>query len=367
MRLALVTHNVTTGDGQGRVMRELALHAARAGAVVTLLADRVDADLEEQPGLEIEWLRVKPRMQSPNLVKVAEFARAATAILQRQRRWDVVHANGYVLNLPHQVNTAHFVHGAQPSVGGFGPGRAYRQLYQAANSRWEKRAFGQASRLVAVSSVVREELLAIGVGSERVTVIPNGVHPAPPCTLTRSALGLPSDRPVALFAGDLRTPRKNLDTVLKSLALLPQFHLAVAGAPEGSPFPALAEKLGVTDRVTWLGFRTDLPALYGIADIFLCPSRYEPFSLVLLEALAAGTPVVTSGRVGAAELADRRCTAVIPDPDDVNALAHAWRSLWEETRDNGEAVRDAAVATARRYSWARMGEAYMGLYQEMLR
>ena len=74
---------------------------------------------------------------------------------------------------------------------------------------------------------------------------------------------------------------------------------------------------------TFLGFRQDVDRLYRAADIFAFPSRSESFSLVLLEAIASGLPVVTASTAGAAEILTQDCGMVFDDPDDVGGLG--WR------------------------------------------
>ena len=110
--------------------------------------------------------------------------------------------------------------------------------------------------------------------------------------------------------------RKNLDTVLQALVGASGVHLAVVGAREGSPYPALAERLGVADRVHFLGFRRDMAQIMQAVDIFVFPSRYEPFGIVVLEAMASGVPVILAATVGAAEVVTPDCGVVLPDPED---------------------------------------------------
>src|SRR5260370_25449043 len=107
---------------------------------------------------------------------------------------------------------------------------------------------------------------------------------------------------MAIFAGDLKTSRKNLDTVLNAIRMLPSVHLAVAGGVDGSPYLALAERLGVPDRVHFLGRVSAMPLLMKSADCFIFPSRYDPLGLVILEAMATGLPVITSASAGGARL-----------------------------------------------------------------
>ncbi|WP_375770740.1 glycosyltransferase family 4 protein [Archangium gephyra] len=370
MKLALVTHNVIRSDGQGRVNYQLARHALAKGHEVLLLADQVEPELLERGA---RWLRLHPRVQKPHLLKVAEFTQRASALVRRVRgEADILHANGYVLDEPHHLNTSHFVHAAwlRSSVRASEiTGRlrsTYQWLYTAANARWEQRAYRQARLVAAVSEAVREDLLATGLSPEHVVTVPNGVdleefHPG---REPRAAWGLPEDKPLALFVGGIRTGRKNLDTVLAALREVPGLHLAVVGDVRGSPFPALAERLGVANRVSFLGFRDDVARLLRASDLFVFPSRYETFALVVLEALASGVPVVTARSVGAASLVTPKCGIVLPDAEDAAALARAMRSLVENASLR-ERMGLEAREVAREHGWAEMAAAYFRLYERL--
>jgi len=226
-------------------------------------------------------------------------------------------------------------------------------------------AFDRGRRLVAVSNQVRRELLDMGFPPDRVVAIANGVdcqefRPGP---AERGRFGLPDSVLIGVFAGDLRSPRKNLDTVLRALAAVPGLHLAVAGRTEGTPYPAQAQALGFADRVHFLGFQTDMPALLRSVDVLIFPSRYEGFSLVFLEALATGLPVVTARSTGGAEIIAPDVGVVLDDCEDHAALAAALRQLVaDDDRRAAMTVRARAVAEA--HSWQVTAARYVDLLCE---
>jgi len=367
VKLALVTHNFIRGDGQSRVNYEIAHYALRQGMEVWLLADQVESSLLEEGA---HWVKVQPRHQKLHLRKVPEFARRASAALRKLPvRPDVIHANGYTLHTPHHINTAHFVHASwrQSPVHTARLRRdlygAYQWTYSALNARWEQEAYAQAEQVAAVSERVRQELIAAGVPAAKVCVIVNGVDLSEfaPGTEDRVVLGLPVGVPLALFVGDIRTPRKNLDTILAALKTLPSLHLAVVGAIAGSPYPVMAERLGVAARTHFLDFRRDVSCLMRAADIFVFPSRYEACSLALLEAMASGLPIVTAETTGGAELVTRACGIVLPSPDNTAALGAALQSLLENPSCCA-AMGKAAREVAEQHSWEQMATEYMALY-----
>ena len=372
MRIAIVTHNVIRGDGQGRANYELARACCAAGHDVTLVASEVDSALL---GGEIRWVRIRPRLFSRvHLFKVKEFTERANSWARRHAAdFDIVHATGYCLSVPHQVNTSQFVHAAwlqspvhtSRLVGGWYG--LYHRIYSVCNSRWEQQCYSRARAVVAVSNQVRRELEGVGVAATKLSVIHNGAdltefHPG---VIDRAALGLPVDVPLALFAGDIKTPRKNLDTVLKAFAQMSVGHLVVVGRLEGSPFPALAEQLGIAHRVHFLGFRRDIADLMRAVDLFVFPSRYEACALVLAEALASGLPVVSSVATGGAELVTPECGILIEEAADVGALAAAMNKIFGDSPLR-KAMSRAARLRAEGIGWDIITAQYLSLYESLV-
>jgi glycosyltransferase involved in cell wall biosynthesis len=287
---------------------------------------------------------------------------------------DCVISNGCITWTPADINIAHFVHSAWLRSSGHtayshsGAYGWYQWIYTWLNAVWERRAYRQAKTVVAVSDAVRRDLEAAGIPPSSIVTIPNGVdldefQPSPVDTPKAfpSAAG-----PVGLFVGDLRTRRKNLDTVLLALQDAPGFQLLVAGETADSPYPALANSLGLSERVRFLGYCTDVPDLMRSVDVCICPSRYEPFSLVALESLASGTPVITSKNVGAAQYLSSTCTWIIDDPEDHTSLAATLRAFTERAlHAPGEmtTMRQNARDVAEKYSFRRMAREYLHLIE----
>jgi glycosyltransferase involved in cell wall biosynthesis len=368
MHLLLVTHNINRGDGQGRVNLEIARHALAGGHQVTLVAGRVDPVLLEAGG---HWVQTRERFRRPGLLRFWHFVQMANARVRRLRdSVDVIVGNGYALTQPHHVNICHFVHSASAGRRGAGEDRrgfrgCYRRLDSSLNARRERRAFDVAGVVVAVSDQVRGELIHAGVPPGKIRRIHHGVdleefHPG---SHDRQALGLPPSGPLALFVGDIRTFRKNLDTVLKAMQTTPQVQLAVVGAARRSPFPAMAKRLGVESRVHFMGFRRDVADIMRACDFLVFPTRQEPFGLVILEAMASGLPVVTTRQAGAAEVMPEGCGVLLDDPEDADALAGAMTRFSDplECRRAGA----QAFQVASRLSWSVMARQYLSLFEEL--
>ncbi|MEL7354505.1 MAG: glycosyltransferase family 4 protein [Cyanobacteria bacterium P01_A01_bin.116] len=371
MEICIVTHKVGYGDGQGRVNYEVTLEALRQGHFTTLLSSEISPDLESHS--QVTWVPIKVANWPTELARNIAFSiQCASWLRQHRAKFDLIQVNGAITSTPADVNAVHFVHSAwlRSPVHTFRVRRnlygAYQWLYTALNARWEKRAFQRSRSIVAVSDKIAQELISIGVSPQRVKVIVNGVDGEEFVSgpVNRSSLGLPEDVTLALFAGDIQTPRKNLDTVLLALAQLPSLHLAIAGRTEGSPYPKMANQLGITQQTHFLGYRRDMPALMKAADFFVFPSRYEACTLVLLEAMASGLPVITATTAGGAELVTSESGIVLSDPNDVETLAQAMANLIGDTKLR-ERMGQAARSTAKQHSWATMAEQYLQLFETM--
>ncbi|WP_300436648.1 glycosyltransferase [Zoogloea sp.] len=197
--------------------------------------------------------------------------------------------------------------------------------------------FGRARRIIAVSQAVADFLQRRGYDAARIRMVHHGIAditahlPAHIRDTTRRELGLPPDEACLLMAARI-VPAKGHDTALKALALLKdtRWTLLLAGDHEGDLGPemqALAQTLGIADRVRFLGLREDVPALLKASDVLLAPSRREALSLTLLEASACSLPIVATRVGGIGEVVEDGASGFLVPPDDPAALAAALAPL----------------------------------------
>ena len=371
MRLALISHQAGFGDGQGRVNYEIARAALNAGHDVTIIAERCAEDLaahEHGTFLSIPTSKLPTRF-----LKNLSFAvRSARWLKKNRGSIDVVQANGFITLARVDIVAAHFVHGAwlrspyaSPSETRWTASGIYQRIYSRLNSILEQTALRRARKVVAVSKNVANELISVGVAADRIVVIFNGVdtNEFRPRPTDRSLNGAPAEAVTFLFTGDLRTSRKNFDGVLRAVGAVEGIHLAAAGGIANSPYPALAQKLGIADRVHFLGQIKDMSGLMAACDAFLFPSRYDPFGLVILEAMATGLPVITSTATGASAILQDSQWCV-EDPEDHEALIKMVRRLAESRNLRAEiGLENRRKSLA--HSWTSMAEAYITLYRDL--
>jgi UDP-glucose:(heptosyl)LPS alpha-1,3-glucosyltransferase len=208
----------------------------------------------------------------------------------------------------------------------------------------EKRQFGskRPARVVAVSNLVKKHLQDhYHLPSQQVRVVPNAIDPqrlmvsqpgAVRCAF-RNRLGLEPSDLVGLFAGH-NFALKGLKPLLLALGARRRanhaarpIHILICGGGDPGPYKRLANRLGLEDTIHLLGYYPDIRACYWSSDFFVQPTYYDPCSLVVLEALACGLPVITTMQNGASELmADGRHGYILTAPDAraelVTALDH---------------------------------------------
>lgn len=249
------------------------------------------------------------------------------------------------------------------------------EMFPSRAGHFARRGIAQARRHAAavtcVSEATRTACVDAGFRPDRLFVTPNGVDVMVASTedvaLARKAHGL--DRPYVLWTGTVE-PRKNLPGLLDAWRRLEADgssggRLLVLVGPAGwsTDLDAL---VGDRASVRLLGFvpRTDLGPLYAGADAFCYPSLLEGFGLPVVEAMAQGTPVVTSAGTATAEVGGD--AAVLVDPTDADAIA---AGLAQVLGEDGEARADRAArsrARAARYTWEACAAATVDAYRAVL-
>lgn len=188
--------------------------------------------------------------------------------------------------------------------------------------------FKSADYFTTITPDIKRHLVDGGIDEHRIQFIPNFAETddvgAP---VERASLDTPQGVPVALCLGRLHTS-KAYDILLKSMVDVPDLYVWIAGeGPAREDLETLANDLGVSGRVRFLGWRTDRGALLAACDVCIFASRYEPFGTVFLQAWAAGRPVIVSDADGPKQFCVDGVNALVVPKENVQALADAMNRL----------------------------------------
>ncbi len=302
------------------------------------------------------------------MAEVGRYARATAAIARGRDfdfRFDLVHAHDW-MTYPAGLAAARaegkplvaHVHASEHDRCPRGPNPAIVEI--------EREGLRAADRVVCVSrytaGVVRRRY---GVEASRIRVVHNGVAPLrrrPPRRGARPGRG-----PAALFLGRVTSqkgPDRDLDAAALVARRLPAATFVVAGS--GDLLPSMIERaarLGLSRRVRFTGFLgpADVARAYAMADVYVMPSRSEPFGIAPLEALLHGVPVIVSRRSGVAEVLPSAPTV---DPDDPRDVAGRILEVLGDRALPRRAARRGGRGAAR-LRWDRAADRLLDVYREV--
>jgi glycosyltransferase involved in cell wall biosynthesis len=368
--------HIITGLGIGGAEQQLRLLVRHLPAdcrseVVTLTNPGPVADALRADGVPVTHLGMTGNRDLSALPRLVAHIRAG--------RYDVVHTHLYracvygrlaarLAGVRTVVATEHSLGDSQ--IEGRPLTRGTRALYRATER------LGVAT--VAVSATVARRLREWGVPEPRIHLVPNGIDPArfrfDPAVraATRSQLGLRQDAFVIGGVGRL-VPGKSFDTLIRALPGVPGAHLLIAGTgPEQDALLRLARTTGVAPRVHLVGaaggddgagVMPDLPALLAAMDIFVSASREETFGLAVIEALAAGLPVLHMACPAIEDLPPESAPGARRIGTDLSDLVSALHTHSAPHAQQDAGVRRLPVpAAVDRYHIAHTADRVMGLY-----
>jgi glycosyltransferase involved in cell wall biosynthesis len=362
----LVAGDFTPLGGMDAANHALARYLGGTGAEVHVVTHRAWADLSVLPTVTVHQVW---RPFSRHLLGSPLLARAG------RRMWQGLSPRGVhaVVNGGNcrvaAANWVHYLHAAwaPPSTGS--PGRRAKGLFaRQRDLASEQVALREASVVICNSRRTRRDVIErTGVAEDRVRVVYYGSDPvrfSPVGEAARAAakraLACAPDRPLLGFIGALGDRRKAFDTVFTAFAALcarPDWDVDLVVVGTGADLPrwrARAEAAGLSPRVRFLGFRTDVPDVVAALDGLVHPARYEAYGLSVHEALCRGVPAVVTASAGVAEqYPDALGALLLVNPDDAGELAErlaGWRGEIERFR----ALVEPVSARLRARTWDTM-------------
>ncbi|MBT4836780.1 MAG: glycosyltransferase family 4 protein [Methylococcales bacterium] len=238
----------------------------------------------------------------------------------------------------------------------------------------EKKLFesDQLKAVICNAEMVKQEILGyFSINPDKIHVIYSGVdtqafNPSLKShrKVVRQQLNIAEDACVYLFVGS-GFVRKGVEALLKAFKSQAETsHLVIVGKDKKQQqFVKMSEALNVQNRVHFMGAQSDVKPYYGMADVFVLPTIYDPFPNVCLEAMAAGLPIITSTKCGAAEFVKSGENGYVCDALDDDALAVHMRSLVE--LDVAKQAGLNAREVIEPYNLEKMSENLVALYQSL--
>ncbi len=238
------------------------------------------------------------------------------------------------------------------------------------NGLVERFSLRRASRVIAVSQAIAEHIAGEGFDAGRIAVVPNGVPSLAALPQRQKPTGVWTLGMVALFR-----PRKGIETLLEAMALLRDRAITVklraVGTFESPKYEAeiatLIHRLHLNEQVAWTGFTRDVGAELSRMDLLALPSLFgEGLPMVVLEAMAAGLPVVATRVPGVPEAIRHGRDGVLAEPGDPNALAGAIADVVEGRYDWEVLRRSAFERQAECFSDRSMAAGVAAVYRNLL-
>ena len=386
MKIAMVSRMVEREGGVQRVVWELAKRCAEQGHQVHLYTN----SCPELPHPSVVFHKVPMLMSRPfrksqnpwvKALQVWSFAWFSRLAVSRQK-YDIVHVHGDSLAKA-DIRSAHSCHKAwikyelslNSSLGNILRKRVNPLHAIVLLIEYYDYNLKGAQQVISVSKTVKQQVLdEYGIDNSRIVIVPAGVEVAKYAVPKefnrvefRQSIGIPNSVPLMVLVG-WEFGRKGLVTVLEAMTVITssQPHLLVIGGDRAQPFMKKAKRLEIADRIHFVGAQSNIfPYLWG-SDLFVFPTCYEPFGIVVAEAMATGLPVIVSRCAGSSEwLQDGVDAILLDDPFSAEELALAI----DRIISNPEVMvtmGKAAQQKSQIVDWDRVAEKTLDVYSSIL-
>jgi glycosyltransferase involved in cell wall biosynthesis len=365
--------------GMEKANRVLLDYLLSRGIPVHLVCHSVDKEISNHPLLSVYLVRKPLSSDLLGEILLSSKGRQVARSIRSVCSDAPVVVNGGNC-LVDGVNWCHFVHHAwNPNLNTAAWLYRVRHFFEKRWACWrERRAFAIARLIITNSEMTSRDVIA---------AMKPGLPPKVECVYLgadgdwgavtekerahqRRGLGIRPERLVALFVGALgQDDRKGLESAVRAWSTLCKDHrwdvdLLIAGAGAGRDrWESFVKRNGLSERVRFLGYRTDIRAVLACADLLISPVKYEPYGLNVQEALTRGIPVITSRRTGVAERLPQEFDPLLCDAEpsaaDLTAALEVWRACPGHWRSLAERIGQDLCGT----SWTAMAERIVSLVE----
>jgi len=241
--------------------------------------------------------------------------------------------------------------------------RLYSSSYFDRISKWL--SIKGTDRFIAISESVKKDFLCGSISPDSVVVVPNGID------LKEFSVSRRNDNiPVLVCVARLDHDIKGQDILIKALSIvkerIPAFRCQLIGAGSSRSFlEQMVKDLGLTEEVSFMGVRNGVAALLSQSDLFVLPSRYEGFGIVILEAMASGLPVIVSNIDGPAEIVADGRDGLHFQSGDHRDLADKIEALLVD-KNLRKRMAEASLRRVRDYSIEVMYDRYLSVYRAIV-
>ena len=389
MKIAFIAHHVNFEAGPATVTAHLVERLCEDHQVSVFSNTINGIDLLKVKHYKVPGLRCAKSLAHITFLISSTLLLAALSLL-RKTDFDIIHSTGYDSAFSSNVITSHFCERECRRLEEVNiikiPCRSVWQKLKALDHRLYRSLLCFVERLIisrsspkafiVVSQAMQKEFgRHYGDATKNIIVIPNGVdtlrfHPTNRLLYRgqiRQEHGLSPSDPLLMFAGG-DWERKGVLHIMEALSLVqrPDVKFFICGSGDEKFYGQLAELKRVRDRIIFVPHSSNLWEYYAASDIFVLPTIYEPFGLVIVEAMASGLPVITSRVAGAADLIiDGVNGFLLRAPSDVNGLAEKIELLLSNAglrKTMGERARE----TAEKFSWDRVAQKTLEVYNTVL-
>ena len=332
--------------------------------------------IENKDNLKIIWHKIPAVnfsiLKSPSFVLL-------NSLMLRMEKFDIIYNNGCGATLVQDVITSASCHRAwmeETKKEGLkkhflNPLHYWTVFIESLNYK-----NGNYRKVIAISNFIKKHLINYHqIPEDRITVIYHGVNldefnpqrKEESGSSIRKKYSLSPDDTVLLFVGN-EFKRKGLKFVFEAMKILnnSNLKLLVAGNGEIKAFKALANELGILNNIIFTGYCSDISMLFAASDIFVFPSTFDAFGLVVLEAMASGIPAIVSGSTGASEIIDSGSDGFVVDYNDSKMLSDIIKKLIEN-REFMTIIGKSARKKAEKYSWDLVAKKTLEVFEDVCR